>query len=117
MADTARPDGFEEVPHRGLITVAIMLAMVMQVLDMTIANIALPSMQASLGAAQDTITWVLTSYIVASAIATPLTGWVAERIGRKRLFLICVAGFVVSSALCGSATNLTQIVLYRILQG
>ncbi|MBN9059399.1 MAG: MFS transporter, partial [Rhizobiales bacterium] len=81
------------VPHRGLITVSIMLATIMQVLDTTIANVALPSMQGSLGAAQDTITWVLTSYIVAAAIATPITGWIADRIGIKRLFMTCVAGF------------------------
>ncbi len=83
-----------QVKHRALITVSIMAAMIMQVLDTTIANVALPHMQASLGAAQDTVTWVLTSYIVASAIATPITGWLADQIGRKPLFLICVAGFV-----------------------
>ena len=76
-----------EVKHRGLITVSVMAAMIMVILDMTIANVALPHMQASLGAAQDTITWVLTSYIVAQAIATPITGWLADNIGRKHLFL------------------------------
>jgi DHA2 family multidrug resistance protein len=106
-----------EVPYRGLITASIMLATIMQVLDTTIANVALPSMQGSLNAAQDTITWVLTSYIVASAIATPLTGWVADRIGRKRLFLVAIAGFTLSSMLCGIATGLTEMVAFRILQG
>jgi DHA2 family multidrug resistance protein len=105
------------VKHRGLITVSIMAAMIMQILDMTIANVALPHMQTSLGAAQDTITWVLTSYIVASAIATPITGWFADRIGRKQLFLICVAGFVGSSALCGTAFSLEEMVVFRIAQG
>ena len=105
------------VKHRGLITVSIMAAMIMQILDMTIANVALPHMQTSLGAAQDTITWVLTSYIVASAIATPITGWFADRIGRKQIFLICVAGFVGSSALCGTAFSLEEMVLFRIAQG
>src|SRR5581483_3793159 len=76
-----------------------------------------PHMQASLGAAQDTITWVLTSYIVAAAIATPITGWLSDNIGRKNLFLICVAGFVGSSALCGTAFNLEEMVLFRIMQG
>ena len=94
-----------------------MLAMVMQILDMTIANVALPSMQNSLGAAQDTISWVLTSYIVASAIATPLTAWLAERFGRRQLFLATVAGFVAASALCGAAQSLEEMVLFRVLQG
>jgi DHA2 family multidrug resistance protein len=105
------------VQHRGLITISIMAAMIMQILDMTIANVALPHMQTSLGAAQDTITWVLTSYIVASAIATPITGWMADRIGRKQLFMICVAGFVISSALCGTAFSLDEMVLFRVAQG
>ena len=108
---------FEDVKHRGLITVSVMAAMIMVILDMTIANVALPHMQASLGAAQDTITWVLTSYIVAQAIATPITGWLSDNIGRKKLFLICVAGFVGSSALCGTALGLEEMVLFRVLQG
>ena len=73
-----------EVPHRGLITLSIMLATIMQVLDTTIANVALPTMTGDLGASQDTITWVLTSYIVAAAIMTPVTGWLSDRFGRKR---------------------------------
>jgi DHA2 family multidrug resistance protein len=106
-----------EVKHRGLITLCVMAAMVMQVLDTTIANVALPHMQASLGAAQDTITWVLTSYIVAAAIATPITGWLSDNIGRKRLFIICIIGFVVTSALCGTAFTLTEMVIFRLAQG
>ncbi len=105
------------VKHRGLITLSVMAAMIMQILDTTIANVALPHMQASLGAAQDTITWVLTSYIVAAAIATPITGWLSDNIGRKRLFMICVVGFVASSALCGIAFNLEEMVFFRLLQG
>ncbi len=108
---------FKEVKHRGLITISVMAAMIMVILDMTIANVALPHMQASLGAARDTITWVLTSYIVAQAIATPITGWLADNIGRKKLFAICVAGFVGSSALCGTALGLEEMVLFRIMQG
>ncbi|MFV3076048.1 DHA2 family efflux MFS transporter permease subunit [Niveispirillum fermenti] len=103
--------------RRGLLTIAIMLATVMQVLDTTIANVALPSMQGSLGAAQDSITWVLTSYIVASAIMTPVTGWLADRIGLKPLFLVSVAGFTVASMLCGTAGSLTEMVVWRLLQG
>jgi len=111
------PTAFQPVRHRGLITISIMLATIMQVLDTTIANVALPSMQGSLGAAQDTITWVLTSYIVAAAIATPITGWVADRIGIKRLFLVCIVGFTLASMLCGLSQSLMQMVGFRILQG
>ncbi|OIQ94536.1 multidrug export protein EmrB [mine drainage metagenome] len=103
--------------QRRLITLSIMLATVMQALDTTIANVALPHIQGSLSAAADQITWVLTSYIVAAAIATPLTGWLAGRYGRKKVFLISVAGFTVASALCGMAGSLGQIVLFRLLQG
>ena len=103
--------------HLVLLTVALMLGTVMQVLDTTIANVALPHMAASLGAAQNEITWVLTSYIVAAAIATPLTGWVSDRIGQKRLFLFSVIGFTIASALCGIATSLPEMVMFRILQG
>ena len=103
--------------HKGLLTVAIMSAMVMQVLDTTITNVALPNMQASLGAAQDTISWVLTSYILASAIAIPITGWLADRFGTRRLFLTSVAIFVLASMLCGVAQSLEQMVFFRALQG
>ena len=108
---------FVPVKHRALITISVMAAMIMVILDMTIANVALPHMQASLGAAQDTITWVLTSYIVAQAIATPITGWLSDNIGRKKLFMICVVGFVGASALCGTAFNLEEMVFFRLLQG
>ena len=113
----SQPEPFKEVPHRGLITLAIMLATVMQVLDTTIANVALPSMMGDLGASQDTITWVLTSYIVAAAIMTPVTGWFADRLGRRELFLVTVVGFTATSMLCGLAWDLNSIVVFRILQG
>jgi DHA2 family multidrug resistance protein len=103
--------------NRGATTVSIMLAPIMQGVDTTIANVALPHMQGSLSAAQDQIAWVLTSYIVAAAIMTPLTGWLAGRFGVKYVFLISVAGFTLASALCGSATSLAQLVSYRVLQG
>jgi DHA2 family multidrug resistance protein len=109
--------GAPAVKHLGLITASIMLATIMQALDTTIANVALPHMAGTLSAAQDQITWVLTSYIVAAAIMTPLTGWLAGRYGRKLVFLVSVAGFTVASALCGMAETLTQIVLFRLLQG
>ena len=108
---------FIEVRHRGFITMSVMISQIMVMLDMTIVNVSLPHMQASLGADQDTITWVLTSYIVAQAIGTPITGWLSDNIGRKKLFAICVAGFVASSALCGTAVSLEEMVLFRVLQG
>lgn len=101
----------------GMLTASIMLATVMQVLDTTIANVALPHMAASLGATQEEIVWVLTSYIVASAIATPLTGWVADRIGRRALFVGAILGFTLTSLLCGIATGLPEMVAFRIVQG
>jgi len=94
-----------------------MLANIMQGLDTTIANVALRHIQGSLSASQDQISWVLTSYIVAAAIMMPLTGWLARRFGIKYVFLLSVAGFTLASALCGGATNLTQLVIYRTLQG
>ncbi|MFO0986221.1 MAG: DHA2 family efflux MFS transporter permease subunit [Alphaproteobacteria bacterium] len=111
------PAAFQPVPNRGLITASIMLATIMQAIDTTIANVALPHMQGSLSASQDQIAWVLTSYIVAAAIMTPLTGWLAGRFGIKRVFLVSIAGFTLASMLCGAAASLEQIVLYRLLQG
>jgi DHA2 family multidrug resistance protein len=105
------------VKNKGLLTAAIMLAMVMQVLDTTIANVALPHMRASLSASQDEISWVLTSYIVAAAIATPLSGWLADRLTRRNLLLIGVSGFTVASLLCGIATSLPEMVMFRVAQG
>ena len=100
-------------PNRGLITLSVMLATVMQVVDTTIVNVALPHMQGSMAATQDQISWVLTSYIVAAAILTPLTGVLADRLGRKRLFAGAVVGFTLASMLCGAATSLTELVAYR----
>ena len=100
-----------------MITVSIMLATVIQAIDGTIANVALPHMQGNLSASQDQITWVLTSYIVAAGIATPLSGWLTDRFGIKRVFLVSIAGFTLASVLCGIAGSLAQIVLARLLQG
>jgi len=94
-----------------------MLASIMQSLDTTIANVALPRIQGSVSATQDQTAWILTSYIVAAAITTPLSGWLADQIGRKRVFLYSVAGFTAASMLCGVAQSLPQIVLARLLQG
>jgi MFS transporter, DHA2 family, multidrug resistance protein len=103
--------------NRPLLTVGVMAATIMQILDSTIANVALPHMQASLGATADTITWVLTSYIVASAVAIPLTGWLSDRFGSRNLFLVSVVGFVAASMLCGLAQSLPEMVAFRVLQG
>jgi len=104
-------------PHRGAITLCVMLATIMQALDTTIANVALPYMQSSLSASQDQINLVLTSYIVTAAIMMPATGWLAARWGRKNFFLLSVAGFTATSVLCGMATSLEEMVLFRLLQG
>src|SRR4051795_10566847 len=106
-----------ETPNRGILTLCVMLATIMQALDTTIANVALPYMQGNLSATQDQINWVLTSYIVASAIAIPVTGFLATRFGRRRLFLVSVAGFTGASVLCGMAGSIEQMVLFRLLQG
>jgi len=113
----AANDGFEPVPHRAIITVCTMGATLMQALDQTIANVALPYMQGSLSASADEITWVLTSYITAAAIMTAPVGWFAARFGRKRFFIVCLIGFTVTSMMCGAAQSLSQMVLFRILQG
>ena len=102
---------------RLMVTICAMSATIMQALDTTIANVALPYMQGSLSASLDQINWVLTSYIVASAIMTAPIGWVADRFGRKRLFVICAAGFTFASVLCGLAQNIEQMVAFRLLQG
>jgi DHA2 family multidrug resistance protein len=105
------------VPNRGAITATIISACIMQGVDQTIANVCLPHIQGSMSASQDQISWVLTSYIVSSAIMMPLTGWLAGRFGVKYIFLASVGGFTLASALCGAATSLPQLVLYRVLQG
>jgi DHA2 family multidrug resistance protein len=103
--------------NRPMITLSIMLATIMQTLDSTIANVALPHMQGTLSASQDQIAWVLTAYIVAAAIATPLTGWLVDRFGQKQIFLAAIGGFTVASVLCGMANSLAEIVAARLLQG
>jgi MFS transporter, DHA2 family, multidrug resistance protein len=103
--------------NRVAITASITCATIMQGVDTTIANVALPHIQGSLSCSQDQIAWVVTSYIVAAAIMTPLTGWLAGRFGIKWVFFVSVVGFTISSALCGAAGSLMQLVLFRVLQG
>ncbi len=105
------------VPYRALLTVCAMVATLMQSLDSTIANVALPYMQGSLSASYDQITWVLTSYIIAAAIMTAPVGWLSARFGQKQLFLVSLIGFTATSMLCGFAGSLDEMVLFRFAQG
>jgi MFS transporter, DHA2 family, multidrug resistance protein len=111
MGDLPKPG------QRAFITVAVMLASIMQALDTTIANVALPHIQGSLSATQEQMSWVLTSYIVSVAIMMPLSGWLAGQFGRKKIFMFSIAGFTLSSVLCGVAQSLPQMVVFRVLQG
>jgi len=104
-------------PHAGWLKATVVLATLMQVLDMTIANVALPHMQAALSANQESLSWVLTSYILASAVVLPITGWLSDRIGRRRLYLASVGCFIFASILCGMAATLEAMVLFRVAQG
>ena len=117
MASTVAAVAPAVVANRGAITACVILATIMQALDTTIANVALPYIQGSVSASADQINWVLTSYIVAAAIMTPPSGYIANRFGRKRILLIAIAGFVFASVLCGIAQSLMQIVAFRLLQG
>jgi DHA2 family multidrug resistance protein len=114
---TGAGNGKGDAANRVPITIAVMLATIMNSLDTTIANVALPHIQGSVSASAEQITWVLTSYIVAATIMTPLTGFLADRMGRKMVFLVSIAGFTAASMLCGIAGSLVEIVLFRLLQG
>ena len=117
MIAPALPSSMVPGLRRNMVTICAMTATIMQALDTTIANVALPYMQGTLSASQDQINWVLTSYIVAAAIMTAPVGWVANRFGRKRIFIICSAGFTIASVLCGLAHDITQMVAFRLAQG
>jgi MFS transporter, DHA2 family, multidrug resistance protein len=112
-----RPPAASPSLRRLMVTFFVMMAVIMQVLDITIANVSLPYMQASLSATLDQVSWVLTSYVVASAVMTAPVGWLANRFGMKLLLLICVTGFTLASMLCGIAQNIEEMVLFRVLQG
>src|SRR5581483_9171244 len=111
------PSAVVRTPSHAVLTASLMLATVMQTLDTTIANVALPRMQCALSATQDEMGWVLTSYIIANAITIPLSGWLASKFDRRFVFLASVATFTVASVLCGLAQSLPQLVLLRFLQG
>ncbi len=100
-----------------IIAIAVTLATFMEVLDTSIANVALPHIAGSLSAGQDESTWVLTSYLVSNAIVLPLSGWLSSILGRKRFYMGCVALFTISSALCGFAPNLPMLIIFRVMQG
>src|SRR5262249_28471753 len=117
MTAAAHPSAMVPGLRRNMVTICAMTATIMQALDTTIANVALPYMQGTLSASQDQINWVLTSCIVAAAIMTAPVGWVANRFGRKRIFIICSAGFTIASVLCGVAQDITQMVAFRLAQG
>ncbi len=106
-----------KVPNRALITLCVMMGNLMQALDTSVANVSLPYMQGSLSTSADEITWVLTSYVIAAAIMTAPVGWMAQRFGRKNLHVVCMAGFVLASLLCGMADTLEEMVCFRFLQG
>jgi DHA2 family multidrug resistance protein len=112
-----RGQGISPPLQRLLITICVMMATVMQVLDITIANVSLPYMQASLSATLDQVSWVLTSYVVAAAVMTSPVGWLANRFGMKKLLITCVMGFTAASMLCGIAQNIEEIVVFRVIQG
>src|SRR5215813_12342319 len=117
MAVASTPAETGPLSNRTMVTVCAMVATLMQALDQTIANVALPYMQGSLSATADEITWVLTSYITAAAVMTAPVGWLAARFGRKYLFVTCLIGFTATSMLCGAAQSLEQMVVFRVLQG
>lgn len=116
-ASSINGSGREKKPPTAAITITVMITTIMQALDMTIANVALPHMQGSMSATLEQISWVLTSYVVAAAVFMPLTGYLAARMGRRRLFIWSVIAFTLTSMACGLAQNLEQIVFFRILQG
>lgn len=108
---------YPDPSRRLIVTAATLLASMMAVIDSTIASVALPHMQSSTGASTEQIMWVLTSYMIATAIATPLFGWLASRYGRKPIMLVPLAGFTIASMLCGAANDLVTVMLARVAQG
>ncbi len=103
--------------NKWLITISVMLPTIMEIVDTSVANVALPHMQGSLNAGTDEITWVLTSYLVSNAIVLPMTGWLARMFGRKRFLITCIILFTLASFLCGAAPTLATLILFRVIQG
>ncbi len=119
MAATSYPVAGEEAPEISpwIVAISVMLGTFMEVLDTTVVNVSLPHIAGSLSSTVDEATWVLTSYLVANAIILPMTGWLSNQFGRKRVLMISVAGFTLSSVLCGMAPNLASLIIFRIIQG
>src|SRR5512136_1588404 len=107
----------DKTVNKWLITITVMLPTIMEIVDTSVANVALPHMQGSLNAGTDGITWVLTSYLVSNAVVLPMTGWLSRLFGRKRFLITCIALFTLASFLCGSAPNLETLIIFRIIQG
>jgi len=107
----------EKNVNKWLITITVMLPAIMEIVDTSVANVALPHMQGSLNAGTDEITWVLTSYLVSNAVVLPMTGWLARMFGRKRFLITCITLFTIASFLCGAAPSLGLLIFFRVLQG
>ncbi len=107
----------EKTINKWLITITVMLPAIMEIIDTSVANVALPHMQGSLNAGTDEVTWVLTSYLVANAVVLPMTGWLARVFGRKRFLMTCIVLFTLASLLCGASPNLAALIFFRIVQG
>src|SRR5512138_2044583 len=103
--------------NKWLITITVMLPTIMEIIDTSVANVALPHMQGSLNAGTDEVAWVLTSYLVSNAVVLPMTGWLSRLFGRKRFLITCIVLFTIASFLCGAAPNLEVLILFRIIQG
>lgn len=103
--------------NKWLITITVMLPAIMEIVDTSVANVALPHMQGSLNAGTDEVTWVLTSYLVSNAVVLPMTGWLSRMFGRKRFLMTCIILFTLASLLCGAAPNLASLIFFRVLQG
>jgi DHA2 family multidrug resistance protein len=113
----ALPSLVEYGARRYLVVAGVMLAALLQTVDLTIVNVAMPTIQGNLGATIDEATWVLTAYVIANVVVIPLTPWLQLRFGRKNYFLVSIAGFTIASVLCGMATSLSALILFRVVQG
>src|SRR5471032_410736 len=117
MTGTVNTAGSRSPVNPWIITIAVMLATFMEVLDTTVVNVSIPHIAGNLSSTYEEGTWVVTSYLVANAIILPMAGWLATYFGRRRMLLVCVAGFSLASLLCGMATSLPQLIVFRVLQG
>jgi DHA2 family multidrug resistance protein len=117
QAVAARQDVSETGLRRVLIVAAVMAAALMQTLDSTITNVALPNIQGNLGASQDEGTWIVTSYTISAIVIIPLTPWLQDRFGRRNYFVASIVGFTLASLFCGSSGNLVELIFWRVIQG